>query len=124
MRLNDPATLQAVEEAFAAYETALLANDNATLAGFFLDSPVTLRYGLADLQHGYDEIVAFRATQAPFSRRLERTVITTYGLDAATASTLFRREDAPGQIGRQMQTWVRTADGWKVAAAHVSMMDG
>lgn len=122
--INDPDTLREVEAAFATYEAALLANDNAVLAGFFLDSPLTVRYGLADLQHGYDEITAFRATQAPFSRILDRTVITSYGRDAATASTLFRRPDMPGKIGRQMQTWVRAADGWKVAAAHVSLMDG
>ena len=50
-------------------------------------------------------------------------MITTYGRDFAVASTLFRRDSAPGRLGRQMQTWVRTPDGWRVAAAHVSIID-
>jgi hypothetical protein len=83
-----------------------------------------VRYGLQDVQHGFDEVLAFRATQQPFTRKLDRTVITSYGRDFATASTLFLRDDTPGKIGRQMQIWVRAEDGWKVAAAHVSMMDG
>lgn len=124
MILNDPAVLAEVATIFQAYEAALLANDNATLETMFLDSPATVRYGLNDVQHGFGEIVAFRATQQPFTRKLDRTMITSYGRDCATASTLFVRDDTPGKIGRQMQTWVRTETGWKVAAAHVSMMDG
>lgn len=123
MVINDPATLAEVEAIFVAYEEALLKNDNATLAAMFLDRPDTVRYGLNDVQHGYLEVLAFRATQAPFERKLDRTVITSYGTDCATAQTMFLRDDAPGRIGRQTQVWVRTATGWKVAAAHVSMMD-
>lgn len=123
MVINDPSTLAEVEVVFAAYEAALLRNENETLAAMFLDRPDTVRYGLNDVQHGYAEIMAFRATQAPFDRRLDRTVITSYGTDCATAQTQFVREDTPGRIGRQTQVWVRTESGWKVAAAHVSMMD-
>jgi ketosteroid isomerase-like protein len=122
MIINDPAVLAEVEAIFNAYEAALHANDNATLAGMFLDGPETVRYGVDDAQHGYAEILAFRATQAPFDRTLDRTVITSYGSDCATAQTMFLRPDIPGKIGRQTQVWVRTAGGWKVAAAHVSMM--
>jgi len=122
MIINDPETVAQVTAIFEAYETALLANDNATLEAMFLPSEQTIRYGVAEVQHGHDEIRAFRKVQAPFARRLSRTVITTYGTDFAIASTLFHRDDFPGEVGRQMQTWVRTADGWKVAAAHVSMM--
>lgn len=124
MEINHPETQAEVEAIFAAYEAALRANDNQTLLSMFLDNPATIRYGVAEVQHGFAEVSAFRSSQAPFTRRLERTVVTTYGRDFATASTLFIRPDLPGQIGRQMQTWVRTADGWKVAAAHVSMMPG
>jgi hypothetical protein len=123
MVFNDPATLAEVEAIFAAYETALLDNDNDTLARMFLDRPETVRYGLNDAQHGYAEVLGFRATQLPFNRKLDRTVITTYGTDCAAAQTQFIRDDAPGKIGRQTQVWVRTETGWKVAAAHVSMMD-
>ena len=91
----------------------------------FLDRPTTIRYGGAENLYGYPEIAAFRAGRSPagLARRLERTVITTYGRDFAVASTLFRRDTAPRKVGRQMQTWVRTADGWRVAAAHVSVID-
>jgi ketosteroid isomerase-like protein len=124
MIINDPKTLAEVREIFAIYEAALLANDNALLTNLFLDDPATVRYGVNELQHGFGEIIAFRATQSPFTRKLDRTVITSYGRDCATASTLFHRDDTPGRIGRQTQVWVKTETGWKVAAAHVSMMDG
>ena len=123
MVFNDPATFAEVETIFAAYEMALLENDNETLASMFLDRADTVRYGLNDVQHGYVEVLAFRATQVPFDRKLDRTVITTYGTDCATAQTQFIRGDTPGKVGRQTQVWVRTDTGWKVAAAHVSMMD-
>jgi hypothetical protein len=50
-------------------------------------------------------------------------VISTYGRDFAVASTLFRRPATAGKIGRQMQTWVRFAAGWRVVAAHVRVID-
>jgi hypothetical protein len=56
-------------------------------------------------------------------RSRARTVITTYGHDFAVASTLFYRESAPGKVGRQMQTWARFPEGWRVVAAHVSLID-
>ena len=124
MVFNDPVVLAEVEAIFTAYEAALLRNDNETLARMFVDRPDTVRYGLNDVQHGYGELLAFRATQSPFDRMLDRTVITSYGTDCATAQTEFVRDDTPGRIGRQTQVWVRTEAGWKVAAAHVSMMDG
>jgi hypothetical protein len=54
---------------------------------------------------------------------LSRTVITTYGRNFAVASTLYERPSAPGKLGRQMQTWVKFSEGWRVVAAHVSLMD-
>jgi hypothetical protein len=56
-------------------------------------------------------------------RTRSRTVITTYGRDFAVASTLFQRASAAGKVGRQMQTWVRFPEGWRVVAAHVSLID-
>lgn len=122
MQINDPQVLAEITAVFHLYEKALLANDTAALDAMFLNSDVTVRYGVADLQHGIDEVRAFRSVQQPFERTLSRTVITTYGNDVAVASTLFRRPDFPGEVGRQMQTWIRTEDGWKVAAAHVSQI--
>ena len=123
MVVDDPATLAELTAVFEAYEKALLANDNATLEAMFLPSDRTIRYGVAEVQYGVEEIRAFRRAQTPFERTLSRTVVTTYGTEFGIASTLFHRPDFPGQVGRQTQTWVRTADGWRVAAAHVSMMD-
>lgn len=121
--IDDPATLAEVTEAFQRYEAALLRHDVAVLDAMFLPSDRTVRYGVAEMQHGIDEVRRFRATQASFDRSLSRTVITSFGRDVAVASTLFHRPDTPGKIGRQTQTWVRMGAGWQIAAAHVSMMD-
>jgi ketosteroid isomerase-like protein len=122
MDINRPDIVAEVRAAFDAYETALLANDNVALQQFFLDDPRIVRYGIADIQHGHTQIVRFRSTQTAFERKLEHLVITTFGTDFATASTQFKREDCPGEIGRQMQSWVRFGGEWKIVAAHVSMM--
>lgn len=122
MIINDPAVVAEVTEAFERYERALLDHDAGVLDAMFVASEATVRYGVAEIQHGIAEIGAFRAMQRPFERRLDKLVITTYGDDVATASTLFYRDDYPGQVGRQMQTWIRQDGRWRVAAAHVSMM--
>jgi hypothetical protein len=95
------------------------------LQELFWNSPHTIRYGLHENLYGYREIAAFRAARSPvgLARSTLRTVITTYGNDFATAATLFHRETTAGKVGRQMQTWVRTPDGWRVVAAHVSVID-
>lgn len=123
MLIDDPETLAEITAVFEAYEKALLEHDAETLDAMFLHSDRAVRYGVAEVQYGIEEVRRFRAAQEPFQRTLSRTVITTYGHDMAVASTLFHRPEFPGQIGRQMQTWVRTPEGWRVAAAHVSMME-
>jgi hypothetical protein len=114
-----------VEAAHARYEAALVANDVGTLQTLFWNSPLTIRYGINEILHGWDEIGAFRRGRDPanLARTLSHTVVTTYGRDFATASTLFRRSSMPGKVGRQMQTWVRMLDGWRIVAAHVSVID-
>jgi hypothetical protein len=111
--------------AFARYEQALVGNDVATLNELFWPDPRTIRYGVGENLHGHAAIRAFRAARDPrgLARTLEHTVITTYGRDFATAMTLFHRPSAAGKIGRQSQTWLRTADGWRIVAAHVSLID-
>jgi len=123
--IDIPDVKSEVEAIFAEYERALVNNDVAALDLLFLDRTTTIRYGAAENLYGHDEIAAFRAARMPagLARRLERTVITTYGRDFAVASTMFRRDSSPGKVGRQMQTWVRTPNGWRVAAAHVSVID-
>jgi hypothetical protein len=124
MDINIPAVKAEVEAAFLEYERALVSNDVETLDRLFLDSPNTIRYGAAENLYGYAEIAAFRAERpsAGLERNLERTVITSYGHDMATAWTMFRRPSLPGKIGRQSQVWMRTPDGWRVVAAHVSVI--
>ena len=126
MKINDPKVVEEVEAAFAQYEAALVGNDVATLDSLFWDNALTIRYGIAENLYGSGEIAAFRAARSPagLARRLSRTVITTYGNDFATAATLFHRDSAPGKIGRQMQSWARLPEGWRIVAAHVSLIDG
>ena len=124
MLIDDPTVKAEVEAAFAAYEAALVGNDVATLEALFRDDPRTIRYGAGENLYGMDAIRAFRRARSPvgLERTLDRTVITTYGRDFATAMTLFTRSNAPDRIGRQSQTWVRFPDGWRVVAAHVSLI--
>ena len=125
MAIDLPEVKAEVEAAFAAYEKALVTNDVAALEAFFWDDPRTIRYGTAENLYGMEAIRAFRRGRSPvgLARILSRTVITTFGRDTATAMTLFTRETAPKRVGRQSQTWVRMKDGWKIVAAHVSVID-
>jgi Protein of unknown function (DUF3225) len=125
VEINRPDVLAEVEAAFARYETALQINDIATMTAIFWDSAQVIRYGIAENLYGADEIRAFRGGRSPvgLTRRISRTVITTFGQDFATASTLFHRDTVPGKVGRQMQSWARLPEGWRVVAAHVSLID-
>ena len=124
MDIDLPEVVAEVREAFARYEAALVSNDVVALNGLFHDDARTIRYGMGENLYGYGAIKSFRAARSPvgLSRALDQTVITTYGRDTAVASTLFRRATAPGKVGRQMQTWVRFPDGWRIVAAHVSLI--
>lgn len=123
IEIDRPDVKAEVEAAFARYERALNENDVEVLDEIFREDPRTIRYGIGENLYGHAEVAAFRASRPSqgLVRSLERTVITTYGDDFATAMTLFRR--AEGKIGRQSQTWVRFPEGWRVVAAHVSVID-
>ena len=123
MDINLPDVLQEVTTAFECYERALVSNDVAVLDELFWDSPLTLRYGATENLYGYAAIQAFRAGRPAqgLARELLHTVISTYGRDFATANTEFRRLGSD-KTGRQSQTWVRTPHGWRVVAAHVSLL--
>jgi hypothetical protein len=125
MDIDLPEVVAEVTAAFARYEQALISNDVVVLDETFQQDTRTIRFGGAENLYGYDEIAAFRAARssAGLMRRLDKTVITTYGRDFAVASTLFYRDATPGKVGRQMQTWVRKPQGWRVVAAHVSMIN-
>ena len=122
MEIDLPEVKAEVEAVFAEYERALVTNDVATLDALFWASAATVRYGPAESLYGRDEILAFRKARpaAGLDRTLRRTVITTFGRDMATANTEFVRQGTD-RIGRQSQTWVRMAEGWRIVAAHVSL---
>jgi len=123
IEINIPEVVAEVTASFMRYERALIANDVAELDLLFWDSEHTLRFGIGENLYGHDAIAGFRSERPPIdlTRRLMHTVITTYGRDVATANTEFQR--VGGTIpGRQSHVWLRTEDGWRIAAAHVSLM--
>ena len=122
--INLPEVLAEVQAVFERYEDALVNNRVEVLDELFWTSPLTVRYGAAENLYGIEEIRAFRQARpaAGLARTLERTVITTYGRDHATAMTEFVRAGST-KVGRQSQTWVRLPEGWRVVAAHVSVVD-
>ncbi|MDH0090534.1 oxalurate catabolism protein HpxZ [Achromobacter mucicolens] len=123
MDINLPDVVAEVTTVVERYEAALVSNDVEVLDTLFWNSPHTLRYGAGENLYGYDEIRAFRAQRSPqgLARQVLRTAITTYGRDFATANLEFQR-DGSTRTGRQSQTWMRTPEGWRVVAAHVSLM--
>jgi len=124
MEIDLPEVVAEVSAAFERYEKALGENDVAVLNATFRNDPRTIRYGGAENLYGYAEIESFRVARVPpGTRKISRTVISSYGRDFAVASTLFYRPSTPEKIGRQMQTWVRFPEGWRVVAAHVSTID-
>jgi hypothetical protein len=125
MEIDLPEVVAEVRAAFDAYEKALVTNDVDALNMFFRDDPRTIRYGAGENLYGYSEIKSFRVARSPvgLGRTISRTVISTYGKEFAVAATLYERPSAAGKIGRQMQTWVKFPEGWRVVAAHVSLID-
>ena len=121
--IDRPAIVNEVSAAFYRYEQALISNDVAVLDELFWADPRTVRFGASENLYGIDEIRAFRNARSSqgLDRLLQNTTITTYGDDMAVASTEFTREGSD-KIGRQMQTWVKFPYGWRIVAAHVSMM--
>ncbi|WP_413727106.1 oxalurate catabolism protein HpxZ [Sodalis sp. RH19] len=121
--IDRPAILAEVNAAFYQYEQALITNDVATLDELFWHDPRTVRYGAGENLYGIEAIQAFRAARSPagLERVLQNTAITTFGDDLAVACTEFTRSGSD-KIGRQTQTWVKLACGWRIVAAHISQM--
>ena len=124
MDINLTNVLAEVNAVFARYEDALVTNKVDVLDELFWDSELTVRYGVAENLVGIAAIRAFRLLRPStgLARELSRTVITTYGRDFATAMTEFQRSGS-AKMGRQSQTWARLPQGWRVVAAHVSVID-
>jgi ketosteroid isomerase-like protein len=124
--INNPAIVAEVRAAFEPYDRGLDENDVPVLDDSFWENVLTLRYGVAENLYGHAAIAEFRASRTPSqhtarARRLENTVVTTFGTDFATANTEYVVL-ATGKRGRQSQSWVRFPEGWKVVAAHISML--
>jgi hypothetical protein len=123
LEINIPEVVAEVTAEFMRYERALIANDVAELDALFWDSSHTLRFGINENLYGHDAIAGFRSGRPAMdlTRNLMNTVITTYGHDMATANTEFQR--VGGTVpGRQSHVWLRTENGWRIAAAHVSLL--
>lgn len=125
LQINLPEVVAEVTEAFNRYEQALVTNDVSVLDELFFNSPHTIRYGASEESIGYQAIQEFRKGRNPanLARNLQNTIITTYGHDFAIASTEFTRDTSPNKLGRQQQTWIRTEQGWRIVAAHVSIRE-
>ena len=123
MDINLPEVLAEMTAVFERYEDALVNNHVDVLDELFWASESTVRYGVAENLRGIEAIRAFRNARSAvgLARTLSHTVITTYGRDFATAMTEFHREGSV-KTGRQSQTWVRLPEGWRVVAAHVSLI--
>jgi hypothetical protein len=125
MQINLPGPLAEVTAAFRRYEDALLSNRPEVLDELFYASPQTIRYGVAENLYGYDEIKSYRARRASVGgaaqRKVLREEIATFGNDVGTTNIEFERLGT-GLRGRQSQTWLRTPEGWRVVAAHVSLI--
>ncbi len=123
MDVNIPEIHAEVSAAFARYEDALVNNRTDVLDELFWTSDFTVRYGVGENLRGIEAIRAFRLARPSvgLARTLQHTVITTFGREFATAMTEFQREGS-ASTGRQSQTWVRLPEGWRVVAAHVSLL--
>jgi hypothetical protein len=56
-------------------------------------------------------------------RKVVRLDIVTFGKDYGSVTLEFERE-TPAKLvrGRQSQVWVRLPEGWRIVAAHVSLL--
>jgi hypothetical protein len=125
MMINDPATHAELATLYPLYEQALMTNDAATLTAMFWASPSAMRFGVAENLYGIEEIETFRNARpaAGLARRITRLEIVTFGRDFGSISLEFERTTGEKRVhGRQSQTWVRLAEGWRIVAAHISLL--
>lgn len=108
-----------VLDAFWRYDAALLANDRAVLDELFLKGPDTVRGDGRVLLVGHEAIAGFRSGRAVIpTRKIAELQVRVLAPDAV----LIMARTADGEAaGLQTQVWQQTADGWRVAAAHVSL---
>ena len=125
MQVNDPKAVAELQALYPQYETALVNNDVEALTRLFWASPQATRFGVTENLYGFDEISAFRAGRPPvnLARTVRRLDIVTFGPDFGSITLEFER-NVQGRtvLGRQSQTWVRLPEGWRIVAAHLSLL--
>ena len=112
-----------IRAAFDRYEMALMSNDIDTMMDLFWNSSETTRLTAQGGAYGVDEIQAFRSERSTddITRKLTRIEITALTLDVGYANAEYERVHS-GRVGAQSHVWIRTAEGWKIASAHVSIV--
>ena len=125
MIINEPEAHRELSELYPQYEKALMENDAETLTQMFWASSLAMRFGVTENLYGIDEIETFRKARpaAGLARRITRLDIVTFGRDYGSVTLEFER-DTPAKTvrGRQSQVWVRLPEGWRIVAAHVSLL--
>ena len=126
MLINDPATHAELSALYPLYETALVTNDVPTLTAMFWDSPHVMRFGATENLYGTAEIEAFRKSRpaTALARTVTRLDIVTFGTAHGSITLEFGRATPDGRLikGRQSQVWARLPEGWRIVAAHVSLL--
>jgi hypothetical protein len=125
MNVNEPDVLAELSALYPLYEKALIENDVETLTRLFWSSPHAMRFGVTENLYGTDEIEAFRKARpsAGLARTIKRLDIVAFGHDFGSITLEFERVTAGKVIhGRQSQVWVRLPEGWRIVAAHVSLL--
>ena len=126
MDIDLPEVVAEVKQAFNRYEKALVANDIAALNALFRDDRAhrPLRRDGKSLWLCRDQVVPRRALAGRRSAAPSRTRLSPPSAAISPSPRrCYQRPSAPGKVGRQMQTWVKFAEGWRVVAAHVSLID-
>ena len=125
MLVNDSEIVAELQALYPKYEAALMANDAETLTRMFWASPHAMRFGITENLYGIAEIAAFRKGRpsANLARNVRRLDIVTFGRDYGSITLEFERHvDGKTIRGRQSQVWVRLPEGWRIVAAHVSVL--
>jgi hypothetical protein len=125
MTVNDAEVIAELRALYPKYEQALISNDVEKLVEMFWSGPEVMRFGVTENLYGPEELAAFRASRpaANLARTVTRLDIVSFGRDFASITLEFERNGVAGKVlGRQSQVWVRLAEGWRIASAHVSLL--
>jgi len=125
MIINDPDVIAELRALYPRDETALVTNDVGTLMSLFWNGAQVMLFGVTENLYGPEELEAFRKGRpgANLARTITRLDIVSFGRDFASITMEFERMANNSLIrGRQSQTWARMPEGWRIVAAHVSLL--